>query len=171
MNVHSHACFETTRSRFIQILQHCSMSWKITPLYFFYLKRLYFGQKEPVEVKFSNFWVVGWQFAKFLMSCLKLQVSFSLNFASLFSIMRDSSSVFFSWNCTWFGQNELIKVQNSECSHKISPNLYLDRLLKVYKILAEELCLMTLKTDAKFEEKLIYCFKNDKNLVKFDQST
>ena len=30
---------------------------------------------------------------------------------------------------------------------------------------------MTLKTDAKFEEKLIYCFKNDKNLVKFDQST
>ena len=24
---------------------------------------------------------------------------------------------------------------------------------------------MTLKSDAKFEEKLIYCFKNDKNLV------
>ena len=30
---------------------------------------------------------------------------------------------------------------------------------------------MTLKTDAKFEEKLICCFKNDKNLVKFDPST
>ena len=30
---------------------------------------------------------------------------------------------------------------------------------------------MTLKIDAKFEEKLIFCFKNDKNLVKFDLST
>ena len=30
---------------------------------------------------------------------------------------------------------------------------------------------MTLKIDAKFEEKLICCFKNDKNLVKFDPST
>ena len=30
---------------------------------------------------------------------------------------------------------------------------------------------MTLKTDAKFEEKLIICFKNDKDLVKFDLST
>ena len=32
---------------------------------------------------------------------------------------------------------------------------------------------MTFKTDAKFEEKLIRCFKNDKNLVKysFDPST
>ena len=29
---------------------------------------------------------------------------------------------------------------------------------------------MTLKTDAKFEEKLICCFKNDKNLVKFHLS-
>ena len=27
---------------------------------------------------------------------------------------------------------------------------------------------MTLKTDVKFEEKLIFCFKNDKNLVKSD---
>ena len=30
---------------------------------------------------------------------------------------------------------------------------------------------MTLKVDAKFEEKLICCFKNDKNLVNFDPST
>ena len=29
---------------------------------------------------------------------------------------------------------------------------------------------MTLKTDAKYEEKLICCFKNDKNLVSFDPS-
>ena len=30
---------------------------------------------------------------------------------------------------------------------------------------------MTLKSDAKFEEKLTSCFKNDKNLVNFDPST
>ena len=30
---------------------------------------------------------------------------------------------------------------------------------------------MKLKSDAKFEEKPIYCFKNDKNLVNFDPST
>ena len=29
---------------------------------------------------------------------------------------------------------------------------------------------MTLKIDGKFEEKLTSCFKNDKNLVKFDPS-
>ena len=30
---------------------------------------------------------------------------------------------------------------------------------------------MTLKIDTKFEEKLICCFKNDRNLVKFDPNT
>ena len=30
---------------------------------------------------------------------------------------------------------------------------------------------MTLKIDPKFEEKLICCVKNDKNLVKFDLNT
>ena len=89
---------------------------------------------------------------------------------------------FFSWNCAWFGLKEPIKVQTKfqtfDCSRKISRNLYFDMLLllKVYKILAkkiytEELCLMTLKIDTKFEEKLICCFKNGRNLVNFDPST
>ena len=36
MKVHKiyHASFETTRSEFIQILNHCSVSWEITPLYY-----------------------------------------------------------------------------------------------------------------------------------------
>ena len=41
----------------------------------------------------------------------------------------------------------------------------------VYILSTEELCLITLNTDAKFEEKLICCFKNDKELVNFDLST
>ena len=48
-------------------------------------------------------------------------------------------------------------------------------LLKVYTILAkksiEELGLMILKIDGKFEEKPICCFKVDKNLVNLDPST
>ena len=95
MKVHPipHAIFETTRSGFIQILHHCSVSWKITPLYFSNL--IYFGQKQPIEVKFLDFWVVGWKFTKSFMSYLKPKVSFSLNFASLFNIMRHNSFVLF----------------------------------------------------------------------------
>ena len=102
MKVHpiSHAIFETTRSGFIQILHHCLVSWKITSLYFCRSNLVYFGQKEPIKKEFSGFWVVKWKFTKFLMSYLKPQVSFSLNFASLF------------WNFTWFGQKKPIKVEN-----------------------------------------------------------
>ena len=35
----------------------------------------------------------------------------------------------------------------------------------------DEICLMIPKRGAKLEEKLIFCFKNDKNLVNFDPST
>ena len=102
-----HGIFEITRSGFIQILHHCSVSWKITPLYFCSSNLAYFGQKEPIEKECSHFWVVGWKFTKFLMSHLKLQVSFSLNFASFFSVIL----CFFSWNFIWFEQKEPIKVQ------------------------------------------------------------
>ena len=34
----------------------------------------------------------------------------------------------------------------------------------------EEICLMIPKCGAKFDEKLIFCFKNDKKLVNFDPS-
>ena len=45
MKVHPipHAIFETARSGFIQILYHCLVSWKITPLYFFSSNSIYFG--------------------------------------------------------------------------------------------------------------------------------
>ena len=72
------------------------------------------------------------------------------------------------------GIRQSAKFQTFDCSREISPNLYFDRLLlmKVYKISTkksiEELCLMTIKSDANFEEKLICCLKNDKNLVNFD---
>ena len=35
----------------LQILYPSSVSWKITPLYFFSLNNIYFAQKEPIKVK------------------------------------------------------------------------------------------------------------------------
>ena len=70
------------------------------------------------------------------------------------------------------------KFQTFVCSREMSPNFYLNRLLllKVYKISAKknlkELCLMTLKGDTKFEEKMTCVLENDmRNLVNFYQST
>ena len=69
------------------------------------------------------------------------------------------------------------KFQSFDCSGEISPNMYFDwlLLLKVYKISAEksmeEISLMIPKSGAKFEEKLFFCFKNNRNLVNFDPST
>ena len=50
---------------------------------FFLLKTLYFGQK-------VTFRMVGWKFTKFLMSCLKLQVSFSLKGSSIYDVHKNS---------------------------------------------------------------------------------
>ena len=55
--------------------------------------------------------------------------------------------------------------------------MYFDRLLllKAYKVSAkevmEEIYLMIPKSGAKFQEKLTFCFENEKNLVNFDPST
>ena len=119
-------------------------------------------------MKFSVFWVVALKFTKFLLSCWKPKLSFSLNFGFLFSVMRDNSSVFFELYMIWTkGAHQGAKFQTLDCSLEISPNLYFDRLflLKVYK----ELCFMKLKSDAK--KPRFCCFKNDKNLVNFDPST
>ena len=76
------------------------------------------------------------------------------------------------------GTHQSAKFQTSDCPCEISPKLYFDRhpLLKVYKISAKKvlriLCLMTLKSDAKFEKKLTCGLENDmKNLAIFNQST
>ena len=62
---------------FIQILHHCSASWK--------------------KVKFWNFWVVGWKFTKFLMSYLKLSHFFFKLRSWEITILY-----FFSWNFILF---------------------------------------------------------------------
>ena len=99
MKVHRipHAFFENTRSGYSN-LPTLSSVMKDNYSVFFNSNFIYFGQKELIEVKFSDFWVVGWKFTKLFMPYLKPKVSFPLNFASLFSVTRDNSSDLFSWN-------------------------------------------------------------------------
>ena len=84
-------------------------------------------------------------------SGLILQAFLSLNFLSLFSVMRDNSPVLFLLELymIWTkGAHQSATFQAFDCSLEISPNLYLNRLLlsKAYKITTkkstEELSLM-----------------------------
>ena len=55
--------------------------------------------------------MLGSKFVKFLMPILKRQVNSSPNFVSLFSFMKDNSSVLFSSKNTYFAQKEAFKVK------------------------------------------------------------
>ena len=84
------------KSVFLQILHHFSVSWNITPLYFFSSDILHFVQKEPINMHtFETFECSGQNSSNNLCqfwnnsSIPKLQVSFSSNFASLFSVMKE----------------------------------------------------------------------------------
>ena len=53
-NLPNSSChFPSNKSVFLQILHHSSVSWKITPLYFFSSNNIHFAQKKPIEVKIS----------------------------------------------------------------------------------------------------------------------
>ena len=114
MKVHPipHAIFETTRSGFIQILHHCSVLWKVNLLYFVAQTLYTLNKKSPSKRNFQTFECFQ-TFTKLLMSYLKtqesfsckrchihhvifrLQVNFSSNFASLFSVIKHNSSKLF----------------------------------------------------------------------------
>ena len=123
MKVHpiNYAIFETTRSGFVQILHHCSVPWKITPLYFFSSNLIYFRHKLTIEMKLLDFWVVASKFTKFLMSFLEARISFSSKFASLFSVMKHNPFLTFHLNIymVWTkGSNQSANFETFNCSHK-----------------------------------------------------
>ena len=75
----------------LQIWDPSSVSWKITPLYFFSSNNIYFAQKEPIKMKFFwDFRALVSNFVKFLMPILKQQGDSATNFVP-FSV---------SWNIT-----------------------------------------------------------------------
>ena len=173
MKVHQipHARIETTRSRFIQILNHCSMSRKITPLCFF-ISNLYTLDKKSPSKWLLSAWVKNHQVSYVIFGTTS---QFFLNLC--ITLQRHERKLF----CTFLVEtvHDLDKRSPSRC--KISDFWLLTFLTfdcfcwKYIEIFAkkstEELCFITLKIDAKFEEKLICCFKNDKNLLNFDPHT
>ena len=106
-----HLIFETTRSRFIQILHHFSVSWNIIPLYLFISNLYTLDKNSPSKWNFQTF---EWLDENSTNSLFHVW-----NYKSVFLQTLHHSSVsceitllyFFSWNCTWFGPKEPIKVQ------------------------------------------------------------
>ena len=99
-----------------------------------------FDKNIPSKGKGSDFSLLEWKLIKFVMSFFTQKVSFSLNFGSLFSFLKDKSSVLFLLKLymIWIkGTYQSAKFQTFNCSCKISPNLYLDRLLNLCKISAK----------------------------------
>ena len=130
---------------------------------------------------FGDFWVLESKLTKFL-SFLKQQIGFSSNFASLFSIMKHNSSVLFYlkfyifstqhkepikvqiwWNFTW-------AVENLKICTLIGSFVHSMKRFRWKK--TKQLCFMTLKSNARFEEKLTCSFKyNIRNLGNFNPAT
>ena len=91
--------------RFFIILQ-CHYLWLLCKFALFTLNK-----KIPWKYQFWHFQVFWWKFAKFVMSFSKLQVIFSLNFASLFGVIKHTPLYFFRSNVVYFAQKGPIKVQ------------------------------------------------------------
>ena len=73
------------------------------------------------KCKFSDLPLLALKFTKFLMSFLEPRVSFSSNFASLFSVMRHNSSVLFHLNIFMLWRNgsyQSANFQTFNCSHE-----------------------------------------------------
>ena len=73
-------------SFFIVMTYNCSVHFKL-------INFPTLDKRIPSKSQFWYFQVLWWKFAKFLISFIKPQVSFSSNFASLFSVMKDNFSV------------------------------------------------------------------------------
>ena len=73
----------------LQILYPSSISWKITPVYFFSSNNIYFPQKKLIKMKsFETFEASG-------QINLKPRVNSSKNFVSLFNFMKDNYAIIF----------------------------------------------------------------------------
>ena len=104
--------FPSKKSVFIQILHHSSMSWKITPLYFFSSNNVYSAQKRPIKVKiFETFECSGQNFSNSLcQSWNNKSIPLRILYPSLV-LWKIILLHFFSSNNIYFAQKEPIKVK------------------------------------------------------------
>ena len=99
------------KSIFLQILHHSSVSWKITPLYFFRSNIKYFAQKEPINVQiFPIFECSGQNSPNFCHFWNNKSVFLQILHQSL-GLWDITLLFFFSWNFIYFQLKEPSKVQ------------------------------------------------------------
>ena len=89
--------FPNHKPDFPQILYHYSAPWKITPRYFFRSNVIYFAQKEQAKCRLLRIANARVKIDQIL-ALLKQKISFSWNFESLFSVLRNNSSVLFTFS-------------------------------------------------------------------------
>ena len=102
--------FPSNKSDFLRISNHSSMTWKITPLYFFSSGNIYFAQKEPIKVCHIPHILQNLSYS--LCQCWNdRSIPFQILYFSLVS-WKISPIYFFSSNNIYFAQKKPIKVKN-----------------------------------------------------------
>ena len=116
--------FPSNKSVFLQILHHSSLSWKITPLYFFSSNNIYFPQKEPIKVKiFETFECSVQNLSNFLHQFWNNKsISLQILYPSSIS-WKISPLYFYSSNNIYFAEKEPIKVKIFEFFDRLGQNL------------------------------------------------
>ena len=138
---------------------------------FFYLKPLYFGQKEPIEVTFE---CLGEKSPSFLCHIWNYNSVFFKSLYHSSASWEKTLLYFFSWNCTWFGQKESIEVQDFRLLTAHFFDFWL-LLLKVYRNFCWKVQISYVSLFWRLMQNLkknwSVVSSNDKNLVNFDLST
>ena len=111
-----HVIFQTTSQFFLQILQESSVSWNVTPLYFFKSNVVYFEQKAQSKCKFFRLSSALIKIHQILV-LFETKIIFSSNFAPPFGIMRHISSIAFLAETLYtFSKSILSKYKFGEIS-------------------------------------------------------
>ena len=111
-----HVIFQTTSQFFLQILQESSVSWNVTPLYFFKSNVVYFEQKAQSKCKFFRLSSALIKIHQILV-LFETKIIFSSNFAPPFGIMRHISSIpFLAETLYTFSKSILSKYKFGEIS-------------------------------------------------------
>ena len=108
----------------LQILYLSSVSWKITPLYFFSTRNIYFAQKESIRVKiFETFECSGQNLSNALCQFWNyMSIPLQILYPSWVS-WKITALYFFSSNNVYFAQKEPIKVKIFETFELSGQNL------------------------------------------------
>ena len=88
-----HVIFQAQQASYSSILHHSSVSWKIIPLYFLAQTVYTLLKRTSLKSKFLRLSCARVKFCQIPYPILKRQDDSSLNFVSLFSFMKDKSSV------------------------------------------------------------------------------